>query len=183
VNEPVPEPGPEEKPGSGKGSFTFTGSARTRVPDTGGRPQVYLHAGQLAVAPDPTAIVTVLGSCVSVCLWDPASRVGGVNHFLLPHHVERERSPRFGNVAVPQLVDAVVRAGASRAGLVAKVFGGASVLGAMARARRLGEENASLALHLLEEARIPVLDRDVGGERGRKLVFVSDEGTAWVKLL
>lgn len=154
-----------------------------RTPDTGTRPQVYLHAGQLAVAAEPTAIVTVLGSCVAVCLWDPGSRVGGVNHFLLPHHVERERSARFGNVAVPQLVDAVVRAGATRSGLVAKVFGGACVLGGIAHARRLGAENAALALHLLEEARIPVLDTDVGGERGRKLVFVSDEGTAWVKLL
>lgn len=154
-----------------------------RAPDTGGRPQVYLHAGQLAVAAEPTAIATVLGSCVAVCLWDPGSRVGGVNHFLLPHHVERERSPRFGTVAVPRLVDEVVRAGAQRSGLVAKVFGGASVLGSVRHARRLGEENAALALHLLEEARIPVLDRDVGGERGRKLIFVSDEGTAWVKLL
>jgi chemotaxis protein CheD len=154
-----------------------------RAPDTGARPQVYLHAGQLAVAAEPTAIVTVLGSCVAVCLWDPATRVAGVNHFLLPHHVERERSARFGNVAVPQLVDAVVRAGATRSGLVAKVFGGACVLGAIRRARRLGDENVALALHLLDEARIPVLDRDVGGERGRKLVFVSDEGTAWVKLL
>jgi chemotaxis protein CheD len=154
-----------------------------RVPDTGSRPQAYLHAGQLVVAAQPTAIATVLGSCVAVCLWDPGSRVGGVNHFLLPHHVERERSARFGNVAVPQLVEAVVRAGASRSGLVAKVFGGACVLGGIAHARRLGHENAALALQLLEAARIPVLDKDVGGERGRKLVFVSDEGTAWVKLL
>lgn len=154
-----------------------------RAPDTGARPLVYLHAGQLAVAAEPTAIVTVLGSCVAVCLWDPATRVGGVNHFLLPHHVERERSARFGTVAVPQLVEAVVRAGASRSGLVAKVFGGACVLGSVRQARRLGEENAALALRLLDEAGIPVLDRDVGGERGRKLVFVSDEGTAWVKLL
>ena len=181
MNPPVPAPAPEEKPGSGPGSFT--GAARARGPDTGGRPHAYLHAGQIAVAREPTAIVTVLGSCVAVCLWDPGSRVGGVNHFLLPHHVERERSPRFGNVAVPQLVEAMVRAGASRARLVAKVFGGASVLGSLPHARRLGHENAALALHLLDEARIPVLDRDVGGERGRKLVFVSDEGTAWVKLL
>jgi chemotaxis protein CheD len=154
-----------------------------RAPDVGARPQVYLHAGQLAIASEPTAIVTVLGSCVAVCLWDPETRVGGVNHFLLPHHVERERSPRFGNVAVPELVEALVRAGARRGALVAKVFGGASVLGGTRQGRRLGEENVALALQLLGEARISVLDRDVGGERGRKLVFVSDEGTAWVRLL
>jgi chemotaxis protein CheD len=135
------------------------------------------------VAAVPTAITTVLGSCVSVCLYDPATRVGGMNHFLLPLHVERDRSPRFGTVAVPALVDAVLKAGAARGTLVAKVFGGASVIGAMGKGRRLGDENAALALRLLEEARIPVLDQDVGGQRGRKLVFIVDEGTAWVRQL
>ncbi len=154
-----------------------------RAPETGTRPQAYLHAGQLVVAGEPTALATGGGWGGAVGRWGPVSRVGGVNHFLLPHHVERERSPRFGNVAVPALIEAVVRAGAKRGTLVAKVFGGASVIGSIRHARRLGEENARLALHLLEEAHIPVLDKDVGGERGRKLVFVSDEGTAWVKLL
>lgn len=154
-----------------------------RLPDTGARRQVYLHAGQLSAAPEPTAITTVLGSCVAVCLFDPVARVGGMNHFLLPHHVERERSARFGNVAVPQLIEAVVAAGASRGALVAKLFGGASVLGAASGGRRLGEENVALALQLLEGAGVPVLDRDVGGDRGRKLVFVTDDGTAWVRAL
>jgi chemotaxis protein CheD len=66
---------------------------------------------------------------------------------------------------------------------VAKVFGGASVIGMMTSGRRLGEENARLALRLLDELRIPVLDHDVGGGRGRKLVFFADEGTAWVRQL
>ena len=164
---------------------TSTAPARPvlAAPDLGGRTQVYLHAGQIAVASQPTAITTVLGSCVAVCLHDPHTRVGGMNHFLLPHHVERERSPRFGSCAVPALIDAVVRAGASRGALVAKVFGGSSVLGALRTARNLGDENVQLALRLLEEARIPVLDRDVGGTRGRKVVLLADEGTAWVRQL
>jgi len=154
-----------------------------RGPDAGDRLQVYLHAGQLHAAPKPTSITTVLGSCIAVCLYDPNAKVGGMNHFLLPLHVDREQSPRFGTVAVPQLVDAVVRAGGSRGALVAKVFGGASVISAMMRGRRLGDENAALALRLLEDLRIPVLDKDVGGSRGRKLVFFADEGTAWVRQL
>ena len=153
------------------------------APDTAGRAQVYLHAGQLATACAPTAITTVLGSCVAVCLHDPSTGVGGMNHFLLPHPVGRERSARFGNVAVPELVDAVVRAGAARAPLVAKVFGGASVIGAFRGSRNLGEKNVQLALRLLEEARIPVLDQDVGGARGRKVIFIVDQGTAWVRQL
>ena len=93
------------------------------VPDAGDRAQVYLHAGQLHVASAPTAITTVLGSCVAVCLFDPVARVGGMNHFLLPLHVDRDHTARFGTVAVPQLVEAVLRAGASRGALAAKVFG------------------------------------------------------------
>ena len=154
-----------------------------RAPDAGDRARVYLHAGQLHVAAVPTAITTVLGSCVSVCLYDPIAKVGGMNHYLLPLHVERDRSPRFGTVAVPALVEAVVKAGGTRSALVAKVFGGASVIGSLGKGRRLGDENAALALRLLEEAGIPVLDQDVGGQRGRKLVFIVDEGTAWVRQL
>jgi chemotaxis protein CheD len=155
-----------------------------RTPDAGDRVQVYLHAGQLFAAATPTVISTVLGSCVAVCLHDPVTHVGGMNHYLLPLHVDREHSPRFGTVAIPALVEAMVKAGASRGTIVAKVFGGASVIAAMnQRGRRLGDENALLALRLLEEARIPVLDRDVGGSRGRKLVFFADEGTAWVRQL
>jgi chemotaxis protein CheD len=165
------------------GTFSGGGGAALRGPALGDRAHAYLHAGQLSVAARPTAITTVLGSCVAVCLHDPATRVGGMNHFLLPHHVERERSPRFGTVAVPELVEAMVRAGASRASLVAKVFGGASVIVAAPRGRRLGEENAALAIRLLEEARIPVLDSDVGGGRGRKLIFFTDDGTAWMRPL
>ncbi len=158
-------------------------SAGEPAPARGGRAQLYLHAGQLVVTTSPTAITTVLGSCVAVCVWDPSSGIGGMNHFLLPHHVERDRSARFGSFAVPELVSAVERAGARRAELQAKVFGGASVIVAFRGTRNLGEENVVLALRLLEEARIPVVERDVGGTKGRKLVFHADEGSAWVRLL
>ncbi|HSN90483.1 MAG TPA: chemotaxis protein CheD [Anaeromyxobacteraceae bacterium] len=152
-------------------------------PGPAGRLQVYLHAGQLHAAPAAAAVTTILGSCVSVCLFDPASGIGGMNHFLLPHHVEREKSARFGSVAIPDLVEAVVSAGARRAGIRAKVFGGASVLHALRTSRNLGEENAHLALRLLEAAHIPVIEIDVGGQKGRKLIFHSDDGSAWIRRL
>jgi chemotaxis protein CheD len=152
-------------------------------PSPGGRDVVYLHAGQLVVASRPTAITTILGSCVAVCLFDPVTGAGGMNHYLLPLHVEREKSARFGTVAVPQLIEAVLRAGGRPGALRAKVFGGASVIGAFRHQRNLGEENVKLALQLLADASIPVLDRDVGGERGRKVIFHADDGTAWVRRL
>lgn len=155
--------------------------ASAEAPHPGGRESVYLHAGQLAIGARPSAIITVLGSCVAVCLFDAGARVGGMNHFLLAHPVGSERSPRFGTVAVPALVDAVVAAGARRVELQAKVFGGATTIGA--GPRRLGDENAALALALLAEAGIPVLQSDLGGPRGRKLIFHSDDGAAWVRPL
>lgn len=159
------------------------GAGPRAYPDSGQRQGTYLHPGQLVVSASPSAITTVLGSCVAVCLFDPVARVGGINHFLLPHHVERERSPRFGSVAVPMLIEEVCRQGASRASLLAKVFGGGSILAAFRREGQLGEANVALALRLLDEASIPVLEQDVGGRAGRKVIFHTDDGTAWVRSL
>ena len=158
-------------------------SLPSNAPGDGGRAQVYLHAGDLVVASKPTAIVTILGSCIAVCLWDSGAGVGGVNHYLLPFHVEREKSPRFGSVAIPRLVEEVVAGGADPRRLQAKVFGGASVIGAFSRGRRLGDDNAVLATESLQALGIPVIEQDVGGTKGRKLVFHSDDGAAWIRLL
>jgi chemotaxis protein CheD len=158
-------------------------SPPSNAPGDGGRASVYLHAGDLIVATEPTAIVTILGSCVSVCLWDAEAGVGGLNHYLLPFHVEREQSARFGSVAIPRLVEQVVAAGADPGRLQAKVFGGASVIGAFSRGRRLGDDNAKLALESLQAIGVPVREQDVGGTKGRKLVFHTDDGAAWIRLL
>jgi chemotaxis protein CheD len=147
------------------------------------RETIYLHAGELVVTTRPSALTTVLGSCVSVCLWDPASGVGGMNHYQLALHVDRERSRRFGSVAIPELIESVILAGARQATLQAKVFGGAAQFGASTRGKSLGTANAELAVQLLAEARIPVLGGDVGGQRGRKLIFNTDDGSAWVRQL
>lgn len=158
--------------------------ARASTPPGEGRRAAYLLPGQIHAAAEATAITTVLGSCVSVCLFDRAAGVGGMNHYLLPTHVERERSPRFGNVAIELLLADVTAQGARRGRLEAKVFGGASLTGMSREGRRpLGEENVRVALRLLESLAIPVVDGDVRGTRGRKLVFHTDDGSAWMRLL
>jgi len=156
---------------------------RHAAPDPGGRAERYVHAGEVLVAATPTAFSTVLGSCVAVCLFDQGRSVGGVNHILLPHPVGPERSSRFGSVAVPRLVEELLRAGARRESLQAKIFGGAAVIGHFRGRHSLGEDNVSLTRQLLEEAGIPIVEEDVGGERGRKVVFHSDVGAVWVRLL
>lgn len=147
------------------------------------RRQVYLHAGQVFASAEPASVVTVLGSCVAVCLFDPVAKAGGMNHYLLPLAVRRERSARFGNVAMEVLLDEVLARGARMGNLRAKVFGGGGVLSGLQRDRSLGRENVELALRALEREAVPIVDGDVGGTRGRKLVFHSDDGSAWVRTL
>lgn len=146
---------------------------------------VYLHPGQLFASSEPTVATTVLGSCVSVCLFDAGRGVGGLNHFLLPNLAGGDAaSPRFGNVAVQLLIERVISLGACRDQLRAKLFGGACVIAsAEPRPDHLGAKNAWLARELLREAQIPIQECNVGGRRGRKLIFHTGDGLALVKLL
>ena len=117
--------------------------------------RVYLQPGQLYASAQPSAVTTVLGSCVAVCLWDPIEAVGGMNHYLLPFFAGAgQGSPRFGNFAMTELVDRLVALGASKGRLQAKVFGGACVLEAFqARQGHLGEKNVGGRLQAPRGAR------------------------------
>lgn len=149
------------------------------------RATAYLHPGQLFVAADSYAVTTILGSCVAVCLWDPVSRIGGINHFLLPTFSgEGIASPRFGNIAIKELLDRLAELGSQKHNLLAKLFGGACVLEAFRqRQHHLGMKNIEVARELLQSESIPLVGHDVGGQRGRKLIFHTDDGAAWVKVL
>lgn len=144
----------------------------------------FLQPGQLIVCPEPAAITTILGSCVAVCLWDPRTSIGGMNHFMLPIPVTGHAvSPRFGNFAMQQLVERMQAAGARMSSLRAKVYGGASMFPVAGLQTHLGAQNADLAIAFLNRAAIPIVERDLGGTRGRKLVFHTDEGTSCLKLI
>ena len=143
----------------------------------------YVHVGQLYASAEQRLVSTILGSCVSVCLWDPEVGVGGLNHFLLPQCVNNGvSSSRFGNVAIRELLSEVHRLGGARHRLQAKVFGGASVIDAFQTTNgSLGMQNVSLARRFLADAGIPIVNEDVGGSQGRKLVFRTSDGSAWVR--
>ncbi|MEA2489836.1 MAG: chemotaxis protein CheD [Acidobacteriota bacterium] len=145
--------------------------------------RVYLYPGGLWAEAAPGVITTVLGSCVSVCLWDPHAALGGINHFILPHGGSA-RSPRYGNHSLVMLLERVLSLGAHREQLLAAVFGGASVLALeSADLPRLGGRNVAEALEFLQRAGIPIVRQDVGGRTGRKLTFRSADGTTLVRKL
>lgn len=161
-----------------------TPAAWLAVPTPAPRRSRYLQPGQLVACSEPTTVTTILGSCVAVCLWDPGRRVGGVNHFLLPHWSDgRELSARFGPIAIERTLERVLALGCSPAGLQAKVFGGASVLAFAPRDEHIGLQNVRVARQRLAAAGIPIVAEDVGGCRGRKLQFQTDTGLALVKTL
>lgn len=150
-----------------------------------GRARIFLQPGQLHVAGGPLAISTVLGSCVAVCLWDRELALGGMNHYLLPYHVNGPVDPwRYGAGAIDGLLAELERRGSWRSRLRAKVFGGACVLEAFqGQGRHLGERNVILARERLAELGIAIDAEAVGGNRGRKVIFHTDDGSAWVKTL
>jgi len=168
------------------GGFAALGASERRAAPAGrnGRTSLYLPPGQMVVSVEPCAVTTVVGSCVAVCVTDPVARVGGMNHYLLPQCAGTDNPLRYGAKAIPQLIERALALGARRERLEAKVFGGASVLGALARQREhLGAKNARLAFELLRSAGISVLAEDVDGAQGRKVIYHTDDGAAWVRRL
>ena len=144
----------------------------------------YLQPGQLWVAETPMVITTIIGSCVAVCLWDSRVRIGGMNHFMLPQVAGNAvKSPRFGNIAMQELLDKMVAAGARLPFLEARVFGGSCMFTQMQSSHHLGQKNIHLALDFLSLRGVDIVQTDVGGDRGRKLRFHTDEGKAWLNLI
>jgi chemotaxis protein CheD len=148
-------------------------------------PATYLHPGQQCVSAESGSLTTILGSCVAVCLHDGTLRIGGLNHFLLPTEPAAGEAPgRYAPSAVDALVAEMLGRGAVLKNIVAQIVGGASVLAAFgAQAQHLGLKNVAAAREAIARHSIPVIGTDVGGTRGRKLVFSPREGATLVQLL
>jgi chemotaxis protein CheD len=142
----------------------------------------FLQPGHVVISIEPMQVTTILGSCVAVCLFDTTRRIGGINHFMLPFGGGRTASsPRFGDVAMRELLDGLRAAGARLPFLQARVFGGASMFQDLKMTASLGQKNVELALDFLSRSGIDVVEIDTGGNRGRKLVYRTDEGTVCLK--
>lgn len=156
------------------------------APALGEPPEVaasYLYPGRVLAFAQPALITTVLGSCVAVCLWDVVAAVGGMNHYLLPEVLSGSGSARFARPAFEQLLQRLGALGARRERLQAKLFGGASLGVAASSAPAIGTRNVEVARRLLSDGRIPIVAEDVGGQCGRKLIFETASGGAWVRRL
>jgi chemotaxis protein CheD len=137
----------------------------------------YLYPCGLVAFVSPRMVHTILGSCVSVCLFDHVRKNGGINHFMLPvWNGEGLATPKYGNIAIERLINTMFSLGSKKEHLVAKVFGGAAVIESSTPTFQIGEKNCAIALSLLEEFRIPVIAKSTGGKLGRKIVYNTGSG-------
>ncbi len=130
-------------------------------------------------------IVTVLGSCVSACIRDRSTGLGGMNHFMLPDGGDTgpvSASMRYGTYAMEVLINDLLKSGARRESLEAKVFGGGAVLRGFS-AMNVGERNAAFVTSFLKTERIPVLAEDLNDIHPRKVYFFPRTGKVLVKKL
>ena len=127
---------------------------------------VFLLPGTIYVAPQPSLVTTVLGSCIAVCLWDSVWKFGGMNHFVLPYAPKGQRSTRYGDIAIEGLINGMRDLGSKTRDLRAKMFGGASVLPFSDAEKTVGARNIQAAIERLKTSRIQVIARSVGGTSG-----------------
>lgn len=138
--------------------------------------------GEYFVSSENMLMMTVLGSCISACLWDGHARIGGMNHFLLPDGDGVDGCGRYGVFAMELLINEMMKRGARREALQAKVFGGAQVMAGFA-SMNVGERNTQFVMEFLTAERIPVVSKDVLDVHPRKVCFFPSTGKVLVKRL
>ena len=138
--------------------------------------------GEYFVSNEEIVIMTVLGSCIAACLWDGKARVGGMNHFMLPDGEGGDGSGRYGSFAMELLINEMLKLGARRETMQAKIFGGAQVMAGFTT-MNVGERNTKFVIDYLSTERIPVVSQDVLDIHPRKVCFFPTSGKALVKRL
>jgi chemotaxis protein CheD len=147
---------------------------------------VKLLPGEYFVTGEPMVLTTVLGSCVSACVRDVTTGIGGMNHFMLPDEGDAQQGSsaamRYGAFAMEVLLNELIKAGARRERLEAKVFGGGAVLAQMTHLN-IGERNAAFVLRYLQLEQVRVVAQDLCGDLPRRVNYFPQTGRVTVRKL
>lgn len=143
--------------------------------------------GEFYVSKREMLLVTVLGSCVAACIWDSTTRIGGMNHFMLPDLTQDKKdqvgeSGRYGVYAMELLINQLLKLGAKKTHLRAKVFGGGNVMKGFQNFD-VGGRNALFVKEFLRTERIPLEAEDLLDVWPRKVYFFTHSGRVLVKKL
>ena len=138
--------------------------------------------GQIGTSSDATRLSAVLGSCVGVAVYHRRLFIAALSHVVLPDSSGREAAPgKFADTAVPRMVEMLQKEGAPVSGLVAKIAGGACMFGATGP-MQIGLANAEAVREQLKAFHIPLLGEDIGGTKGRRVIFECKAGTLTVEI-
>jgi len=130
----------------------------------------FLHTGYLFVTPEPTIISTVLGSCVSVCLYDKKLEIGGMANIQLPYVKDKKKATsRYGNIAIPLLIRTFIKQGSNLKHMEAIILGGACNFAISSI--DIGIKNISVIKKIILQNKINIASEDIGGKKGRKVIF------------
>jgi chemotaxis protein CheD len=143
--------------------------------------KVFVIGGQIVTTVEPQEIVTILGSCVSVCLWDKKTKSGGMSHFLLPETVNDAKSLNGGISSTRLLIQSMIDKFSLIKNLEAKIYGGSNRFFTDESFLNVGTQNVVAAKFALEEAGIPIMVEDTGGKPGRKIYFNTQTGIVHVE--
>jgi chemotaxis protein CheD len=151
-----------------------------------GKAMKIIHPGEYYVSREDELIATLLGSCVSVCLYDRENRIAGMNHFMLPGKISnadvfQDKTARYGITAINELFGQMEKAGAKKGRLSAKVFGGGHVMETVIETNSIPLDNVRLAKIMLELEDVPIVEMVVGGTYTRKIIMEVDTGKVFLK--
>ncbi len=154
------------------------------IRDTQSKMKYSIHIGECQASREPAVITTVLGPCVAVCLFDPVNRIGGMNHILMPGKADLQaynNPARYGINAMELLINAMMKLGANRYQLIAKVFGGAHILSSISGEYGIGLKNVECIIDYLMIEKIGIANYNIGGYDSRRIFFHTDTGEVLLK--
>lgn len=152
--------------------------------------EIKVGIGEWKLAHNPHRLVTLgLGSCVGIALYDARTSLGGLAHIMLPdsrQFHEITNRAKFADLAIPDMLEAMLKQGARRGSITAKLAGGAQMFASLDRhltSLNIGERNVSMAYKVLEDLGIPVLAMDTGGNYGRTMILDTTTGKVFIRTI
>ena len=151
--------------------------------------RITIHIGGYYVSKEPSVVKTILGSCISVCLFESENKIGGMNHFMLPEskdldNLDDYNNTRYGIYAMEVTLNDILKLGGKKSNITAKVFGGGNVLpGVTSNVLKIADKNINFAKKFLSDENIPIISEDIGGNSPRKVFFFNTENKIMLKKL
>ncbi|MCB1174498.1 MAG: chemotaxis protein CheD [Leptospiraceae bacterium] len=146
--------------------------------------EIFLQPGEFYWGDGQTRIRTLLGSCVSICMWHPGDQIGGMCHFMLPEKpgsTEMTRDPRYADAAMLLFLGEITKSRTNLADYQVKIFGGANMLQESGKLDPVGDKNVAAARRLVKQYNLNLVAEHLGGSSARRLHFNLWDGSVWLR--